>query len=364
MRYAYNFLMIDGLYKFLLVGLFLSFILSIIFTMICIKIAKRFNIMDMPNERKIHKEPIPYLGGVAIFFAFIITLGFVLKISSNFNMSYRLNGLLLGSFIIFLLGIYDDLKGANALLKFSVQIVIAVILIYFGYVINRITNPFGGSIFFPNWVSIIITLVWIVGVINAVNLLDGLDGLASGVITISAIFIFIIAIVQHNILISILSIILVGSNIGFLLFNRYPAKIFMGDTGSMFLGLIISLIAIIGNRKSAVAINFLIPIILLTIPIVDTFLAIVRRAGRKRNIFQADKEHIHHRLLSLGIPYNKVISLIYMFCIYLGLISLISLFLPKEFMFIILLVVAINILIGLYALNLLEKHIKLKGNSL
>lgn len=340
--------------------LFIStFITALVFTYFCIIIAKHYNFVDLPNERKIHKKPVPYLGGVGIYFAFIINLFLCIKIFPEFSIySENIIGLLIASFIIFIFGLYDDIKGIRANYKFIVQIIVALILIKFGYLIDRITNPLGGDIYFPYWLSVIMTIFWIVGIINAINLLDGLDGLASGVVGISSLFIFIISLLQHDIAIAFLSIILVGANLGFLVFNFPPAKIFMGDAGSMFLGFIFSVLAIMSNRKSAVAINLLIPIVLLSIPIIDTLLAIIRRANRKRNIFQADKEHIHHRLLNLGIPYKKVILLIYLMCLYLGFISLLSLWLPKQFVFILLIIVGINIFIGLYGLKLIEDHVK------
>ncbi len=346
------------MYNFFIINFLFAFILSFILTFFCIKAANKWGLVDVPNERKIHKEPIPYLGGVAIYFAFLIVFIFSIKLSPVLVLEKKYIGLIISSFILFLFGLYDDIKGSNALLKFSFQIIAAFILVQSGFIIDKITNPLGGSIFFPHWLSILITIFWIVGIINAINLLDGLDGLASGVVGISSFFIFIIAFIQNNTLVATLAIILAGINFGFLMFNKYPAKIFMGDTGSMFLGLIFSIIAIIGSRKSTVAINLLIPLVLLTIPIIDTLLAIIRRANRRKHIFQADKEHIHHRLLNLGIPYKKVILLIYLFCIYLGLISMISLVVPKEFTFILLLIIGINVIIGLYVLNLIESHIR------
>ncbi len=315
--------------------------------------------LDMPGERKIHKYPVPNFGGIAIYIAFIINIFLAFKLSNYIDLNTRgVTGLLIGSFIIFLLGVYDDLKGTGPVLKFFVQIAAALILIKYGYLIDRISNPLGGIVNLPDWLSVAVTIFWVVGIINAINLLDGLDGLAAGVIGISSFFVFIIACVQNNYIVASLAVILVGANAGFLVFNKYPAKIFMGDTGSMFLGFLFAAMAILGNRKSAIAINLLIPIVLLSIPIIDTFLAILRRANKKKNIFQADKEHIHHRLLHLGIPYKKVILLIYFFCIYLGLISLLSLKLPNEFIFILLLIVGINIVIGLYILKLVEDHVK------
>ncbi len=334
--------------------------LSIIFTYLCIKTATKFKIVDLPSQRKVHKKPIPYLGGVAIYFSFMITFILSILVISFFKFDIKISSLIITSLLLLLLGLYDDLKGVTPLLKLSFQIIIALILTLSGFIIDKITNPLGGSLYFPYWLSLILTVFWIVGIINAINLLDGLDGLAAGVINIASLFIFIIAIINSNSIIGCMTIILIGTTLGFLLFNFPPAKIFMGDTGSMFLGLIFAVIAIIGNRKSAVAINLVIPIVLLAIPIIDTLLAIIRRANKKKYIFKADKEHIHHRLLNLGIPYRKVIILIYLFCIYLGLISLASLGVPKEFTFILFLVIGINVFIGLYVLNLIEKYIRKK----
>ncbi|MBN1897734.1 MAG: undecaprenyl/decaprenyl-phosphate alpha-N-acetylglucosaminyl 1-phosphate transferase, partial [Spirochaetes bacterium] len=338
--------------------LMISFVLSVFFTLLCIKIARRYNIVDIPNERKIHKEPVPYLGGIAIFLSFMITFIIGLKTSSLFNLEERIIGVLVAGTLIFLFGLYDDLKGSHPFFKFFIQIVVALILVSFGFIIDRVTNPFGGHIMFPGWLSVILTVFWIIAIINAVNLLDGLDGLASGVIGIASFFVFFISLTQYNYIVAFISIILIGSSFGFLLFNFPPAKIFMGDAGSMFLGFIFSVLAILGNRKSAVALSLLIPIVLLSIPILDTLLAIIRRANKKKNIFEADKEHIHHRLINLGIPYKKVILLIYVVCVYLGFISFLSVWLPKEFIFTLMLIVGINIMIGLYVLKLVEDHVK------
>lgn len=337
-----------------------TFLSSVGLTYLCIKIARKFNLVDQPNERKIHKDPVPYLGGAGIYFAFIINLLICILIQRlpEINL-YEKNviGLFISSFIIFVLGLFDDINGVHANFKFIVQIIAALILVKFGYLIDRITNPLGGVILFPYWFSVLVTVFWIVSVINAINLLDGLDGLASGVISVAAFFIFIISSIANNGMVQYMSLILLAANLGFLIFNFPPAKIFMGDAGSMFLGFIFSLLAILGNRKSAMAINLLIPIVLLSLPILDTLMAIIRRANMKKNIFLADKEHIHHRLIALGIPYRKVIILIYIICCYLGTISLLSLWLPNQFIFILFIVVGINVFIGLYVLKLVEDHV-------
>jgi UDP-GlcNAc:undecaprenyl-phosphate/decaprenyl-phosphate GlcNAc-1-phosphate transferase len=338
---------------------FISVPLSVILTILCMKVATHNKIMDIPNPRKIHKAPVPYLGGVAIFISFFATLLISTAVFPECKPYFtNMGGLLISSCIIFFLGLYDNLRDANAMLKFSFQIIAAIIVVYSGFSINILTNPFGADLLLPSWLSIDLTVLWIVAIINAINLLDGLDGLAGGVVCISSLFLFIVALLSQNNLVAILSFLLFSSTFGFLFFNFPPAKIFMGDTGSMFLGFIFSVIAIIGNRKSAVAINLLVPIVLLSIPIVDTLMAILRRAKKKKNLFQADREHLHHRLLNLKLPYDKILVLIYLLCLYLGLISILSVFLEKKLILLLLFIIGSNMGLFLLFMASIEKHLE------
>ncbi len=338
----------------------ISFVLTVFCVKLSIKIGYKFEIIDTPGYRKIHKSPIPRSGGMAFFVSFFMLVLFLILLKIyDFKI---LKGAYLSLIIIFLLGIYDDVKGANAKVKFLFQILSASLLWYNGLRIDRITNPFGGEILITNNVlSLVITVFWVVSLINAINLLDGMDGLAAGVILISSVFIFIIAGLSKNIDVLFLASMLIGITSGFLVFNFPPAKIFMGDTGSMFLGFMMAVLGIIGNRKSAVAITLLVPIVLLLIPIIDTGMAILRRLKQRKNIFQADKEHIHHRLLALGIGYKKVLLIIYMINIYLGLIALLSLFFRKEYIFILFIVLFLGIFILLEILRFVEKKSKIKN---
>ena len=335
----------------------LAFGLCIAFVPLMIKLGKKWNIMDVPSERKIHTQAIPRSGGIAIILSAII----VLLINHFLHWSRPSIFLkILPSFVVLIvIGIYDDKKGSNAILKFSFQTLAAILLYINGISINLISNPFGGYFVFSGWLSFLITIFWVVGLINAINLLDGMDGLATGVILISSIFIFIIAMISHNTLILFLSLLMIAITSGFLVFNFPPAKIFMGDTGSMFLGFMMALIGILGNRKSAVSITLLFPIILLIIPIFDTFLAIVRRVVTKKNIFQADKKHLHHRFLSLGISQRKAVLIIYGFNIYLGLLALFSLILSPSYFFVLLVILLVSLLLGMESLRVFEKKIKL-----
>ena len=334
----------------------IAFGLCIALVPLMITLGKKWNIMDMPSERKIHTKALPRTGG----FALVLTAITVLLLNHFFHLSspsifFKILPSLL---IIIIIGIYDDTKGSNAILKFSFQILASVLLYFNGLSIDRISNPLGGYFVFSGWVSFFITIFWTVGLINAINLLDGMDGLATGIILISSIFIFIIALFSHNTLIIFLSLLMIAITSGFLVFNFPPAKIFMGDTGSMFLGFMMASIGILGNRKSAVSITLLFPIILLIIPIFDTFLAIVRRVVTKKNIFRADKNHIHHRFLSLGISQRKTLWFIYGFNIYLGFLALLSLILSHSYFFVLLVVLLVSFFLGIEFLRFFEKKNK------
>ncbi len=332
--------------------IFSSFFLNMLLIYLLIKIGKKWKLYDLPEARKLHTTPTPRLGGIGFVITFFIIYYF-------FGSILILKKIALSLLILFLLGIYDDLKGADAKIKFFFQILASILVWYNGLKINKFTNPFGDSLIIQNsFLSLLITVFWIVSLINSINLLDGMDGLAGGVIFISSIFIFIIAYISHNFTVVILTSLLIGITASFLLFNFPPAKIFMGDTGSMFLGFTMAIVGIIGNRKSAVAITLLVPIVLLLIPILDTAMAIFRRLKNKKNIFQADKEHIHHRLLALGIGYKKVLLIIYLVNIYLGLIALLSLFFKKEYIFILFIILLTGIFILLEILRFFEKKSK------
>ncbi len=333
-----------------------SSILSFILTFLSIKIAHKYNIFDYPAERKIHKEPIPRTGGLAIVFTFLIvvSLNFLLN-KNNKNIDPILLKILPALIPLIIAGVYDDLKGISPYLKLFFQTLTGIILYIIGIKIFRITNPLGGEIHFGFPFDFLLTLLWVVGLINAINLLDGMDGLAGGVVFISSFFIFIIALLSKNYFIMYLTSIVMGICAGFLIHNFPPAKIFMGDTGSMFLGFIMAVIGLLGNRKSEIGITLLIPIVLLLFPIMDTFLAIFRRIKDKKSIFAPDKQHLHHRLLALGIGYKKVLFIIYIINIYLGCIALLSLNLSREYIFILFFILAIGIFIFLEVLKFLEK---------
>ena len=292
-----------------------TFLTSLILTHLMIKISKNMNIMDIPNERRVHKKPTPLLGGIAIFLSFLF--GFILFGNQNPLMI----SILIASFLILLLGIFDDIKPIKARYKFVIHILVALIVVFYGGLKLTHVDIFSLSLNFK-WMSPYITILIIVGIINAVNLIDGLDGLCAGISSIYFLTIGVIALIlnKFNGLDIILSFIMLGSTLGFLVFNFPPAKIFMGDTGSTFLGLMISVIMLLGF-KTVTLTSLLIPLVLLILPITDTLFAIIRRALNKKPIGQADKEHIHHQLLK-HLSTRKTILVIYVVDLIFSVVSI------------------------------------------
>ena len=283
-----------------------TFITSAILVPMVKKLAEHVGAMDIPNARKVHDHPIPRMGGLAIFGAFL--LGYMLFARSSFQML----SILIGGFLIVLMGIFDDIKPLQARYKFIVQIIAAAIVVFYGNIVLSKITAFGFSFVIPNVLSQIITIFFIVGITNAINLIDGLDGLSSGVSSIYFMTITIVAFILNKMqgLDTMLSLIMLGATLGFLLHNFHPAKIFLGDTGSYFLGFIISVISLLGY-KGATLTTLIIPIVILAIPIFDTALAILRRLLKGEGIMAPDKEHFHHQLLKMKFSVPATVLIIY-----------------------------------------------------
>lgn len=330
-----------------LLPVILAFLIAYFVTPFVIKVAYKCGALDTPCERKVHSGTMPRLGGLAIYLSFVSTI----LLTQSFD--GRTIGFLLGCTIIVVLGIFDDIKGVSPKIKLAGQTLAALVVVLFGIQVNFITNPFDDIVILGK-LAIPFTILWIVGVTNAVNLIDGLDGLAAGTSGIAAITIAVVAWMEGHIAVAILSLILAGSVFGFLPFNFNPARVFMGDTGSMFLGFSLSVLAIIGLTKSATIISLFIPVVILGIPIFDTLYAIVRRFLNGTSIFQADKEHLHHQLLSLGLSHKQTVVTIYgvNFCLG-GSAVLINLLAPAQAV-IILVCLAITMIIGMNHLSSLS----------
>ncbi len=294
----------------------ICFFSSIILTPLVKKLAFLIGATDKPNYRKVHQKIMPRLGGLAIFLSFIIAV-LIYKPISDYYLP-----IVIGSVIIILTGVLDDVKEISPKLKLAGQIAAAAVVVILGNIqINFINLPFGGKIEFGIF-SIPITMLWIVGITNAINLIDGLDGLAAGVSTIALFTIAGMSYLTGQIVVSVFALIIAVSTSGFLLYNFHPAKIFMGDTGALFLGYIISVLALLGY-KNVTFISLIIPVIILGVPISDTFFAIVRRLVNRQPLSAPDKSHLHHCLLRSGFSHRQTVLLIYAMSCVLGLAAFI-----------------------------------------
>jgi UDP-GlcNAc:undecaprenyl-phosphate GlcNAc-1-phosphate transferase len=291
--------------KYIEVGI-IAFVVSYILTPYMGQVGKKQNMVDMPGHRKIHEEAIPNLGGIVIFFGFLLSLLFVTEIEGQFR------ALLIGGIIILLLGVVDDIANLSPKHKFIIQMIPALIVILYNsdLINNVIANQLKGFDLF-GYLLYPILIFWIVGVTNSINLIDGLDGLACGVSFIALITFFVLGLKQNLEALGLVSIALAGSMFAFLKFNFYPAKIFLGDSGSTFAGFILASIGALWVLNSGNIFFIFIPIIILALPIVDTLFAIWRRYQEHHPIFQADKGHLHHRLLGRGISHKNVVFILW-----------------------------------------------------
>nr|WP_249226038.1 MraY family glycosyltransferase [Oceanobacillus jordanicus] len=278
--------------------------LSLIITPIVIKYAKKLNATDKPNHRKVHTDPVPTLGGLAIYMSFLIGL-VILQPISEYHLS-----IVVGASLMVGLGFLDDIFDLSAKLKFIVQIAAACIVVFWGGLqVEFINLPFGGQIEF-GILSTIITIFWIVGITNAINFIDGLDGLAAGVSSIALFTITVMAVMMGHLYVATVALVLFFSVLGFLRYNFFPAKIFMGDTGALFLGFMISVLALLGF-KNVTIVSFIIPIFILGVPISDTLIAMVRRYINKQPMSSPDSSHLHHSLVKFGMTHKQTVLFIY-----------------------------------------------------
>lgn len=298
-----------------LLYLFICFVASIILTPIIKKLAIKWNVTDKPNDRKVHNKAMPYLGGLAIYISFMIGL-----IISHEKSPY-LWPIIIGSGIIIVTGILDDIYDLSPRTKFICQLLAAVVALIGGFDLEFINLPFGGQVEF-GYFSIPLTILWIVGITNAINFIDGLDGLAAGVSSIALITLSIMSLIQGDFFVLTIALVLLGSTLGFLPYNFYPAKIFMGDSGALFLGYMIAVLSLLGF-KNITFLSFVIPIIILGVPISDTFFAMMRRFIQRKPLSSADKLHLHHRLLSSGFSHRQTVLIIYGIAIMFSLVAII-----------------------------------------
>lgn len=314
-------------------AILLAFGLALLVTPLVRKWAFKCGALDRPNHRKVHRRVMPRMGGMAIY------LSFVAAVLLTMELTPQVAGLLVGGSLILLLGVIDDIKGISPRLKLAGQVLAACALVPFGIEVKFLTNPFSHELIALGLLSIPVTVLWIVSVTNAVNLIDGLDGLAGGTSCIAALTLAAVVMIEVSMAggsrnqgdAIVLALILAAAVIGFLRYNFYPARIFLGDSGSMYLGYSVAALAVMGLAKSATFISLIIPVVILGIPLLDTVFAIVRRYYGQKPIFQPDKEHLHHRLMQMGLSHRQTVLCIYGVNIILALSAVVlTMITPKQ----------------------------------
>ncbi len=314
--------MFNELIKMPIIGFIAAFVFSVAVVPLVRKMCLKEGYYDLPGERKIHKKPIPRLGGIAIWLGTIFSLITVILLQGVYPFGNSISAILVGGTIMFILGIVDDTYGLSAKFKFVVQIGAALIAFLLGVQIEYANLPFMSTPIIFGIFSLPITILWIVGLSNAFNFIDGVDGLAGTLGTISAITLGIVALVVQppQDTCTLLSFILAGAILGFLVFNYNPARIFMGDSGSLFMGFLLATLSVVGVMKS-VAFTIFLPIFILVIPIFDICFATTRRLLKGKSPFSADAEHLHHKLLKAGFSHNKTVFTLMAITIATGFIA-------------------------------------------
>ena len=299
-----------------------SFIISFAATPIVKSFANRVGAIDVPKDaRRMHTQPVPRLGGLAIFIGFVLSV--VLFVD---DITPEIQGILLGSVVVVIVGVIDDIIPLPALVKFVVQIAAALIAVYYGVVIDVLSNLSIWSnseyLVLGGW-SVPLTVLWIVAITNSVNLIDGLDGLAAGISTISSFTMLVIALVAADINVAVITAALAGSCIGFLPYNKNPAKIFMGDTGALLLGYVLATVSIIGLFKWYAFISFAVPFLVVGLPLFDTAFSFIRRLLKGKNPMKPDRGHFHHRLIDMGFNQKQAVAIAYAISGVLGMAAVV-----------------------------------------
>lgn len=310
-------------------------------------------------DRHLHKSPLPRLGGVAVLGSFLLTLATASVLAwwrpaLNFGFTTKISTtILVPGLLIFLLGLYDDFRGAGPYFKFAVQAVAATMLFAGGLRILDLPVLFPGTHF--SWfVGLPLTILWVLGITNAFNLIDGLDGLAAGSALFSTLVVFVVALFSSSSIVSVMTIALAGAILGFLRFNFNPATIFLGDCGSLFIGFMLSALALQGAQKAPTIIAVAIPVVSFGLPILETGLSVLRRFISGRPVFTADREHIHHKLLQRGLSHRQVVIVLYAVSAFFGLLSLFLLWPTGSTLGLVLAVLGTGVWIGVQHLGYLE----------
>lgn len=338
-----------------------SMAVTLLVTPLVMAMARRFGALDQPGPRRVHRDAVPTLGGLAIAAA-VLGVAWAARLLPGpaRELDPRpLLGLTLAAIPILALGIRDDVTAVSPWVKLAVQACAASVLVLFGYGIPLVTNPFGPAL--PlGWLSVPLTIAWVMVVVNAINLIDGLDGLASGVVLFASVALWWVARTHADFYVMFIAALLIGATFGFLRYNFPPARVFMGDTGSQFLGLTLAAVSLLENRKETATLTLLFPLVAMGVPIADSILAFARRLLGGRPVFHADTGHIHHRLLRLGLSPRGAVLILWYLCAYLGAMAIVLEHLPRGYALLLLLVQGAGLLV---AFELLENIGRKLGES-
>ena len=338
----------------LLLAICIAFVISFAATPIAKSFAINVGAIDVPGEaRRVHDHPIPRMGGLAIF------IGFLISVVLFVNISRPVRGILLGTVIMVIVGIIDDIVSLRAWQKFLAQIVAAVVAVLHGVVIQVIANP---NVFHPvegvslGFLAVPLTILWIVGITNSVNLIDGLDGLACGVSTIASLTMFAVALLVSEVNVALILAALMGACLGFIPYNFNPAKIFMGDTGALLLGYVLSTVSVIGMFKFYAVVTFVVPIMALAVPLCDTLFAFFRRLLHGQNPMRPDRGHFHHRLIDMGLSQKQAVAILYSISAVLGLYAVVITAEGRLRVWLLALAIVIAIVVGIFITRTLRAH--------
>ncbi|HEX8141799.1 MAG TPA: MraY family glycosyltransferase [Pyrinomonadaceae bacterium] len=301
---------------------------SLVLTPILRRLCQRAGLVDSPqDDRRVHTSAIPRLGGVAIFLSMSAALTFLALMDNLITQAIRAEAsqvlvVVLPATLVFLFGVYDDIRGADARLKFTVLGLAGTLFYFLGGSINAISIPFVGSVSLPPVLSFMATILWVVGISNAFNLIDGIDGLASGAALFASLVMFAVSLLLGNTLVTVCTIALSGALIGFLRYNFNPASIFLGDSGALFIGFILAALSAERGQKASTAVAVVIPLMAFGLPVIDTGIAILRRFISGKPLFQGDREHVHHMLLARGWSQRRTVFVLYAVCALFALLAL------------------------------------------
>lgn len=328
------------------IGFLLCLCISLLLTPLIIKESKKFSLYDNPDRRKFHKERRPTLGGIAIILSFFISLTLMTKIFFKGDIHFPLLKVLIASLPVIGISIYDDIKGSSTGMRILFQIIGGGIFLLLINPLQSLNLPFLGKVSLGLF-AYPVGILWILLITNAINLIDGLDGLAAGVVAIASFFLFFSSLLARRPIAGLWALSICGASIGFLPYNFSPARIFMGDTGSIFLGFSLGSLSLIGAGKSVALVSLLFPVLALGFPILDVLTTVIRRSKNRRSIFEADREHIHYKILKLGINQKKTVFYLYLVTFLLGCLGL-SLFSQNRAIPILILLIGLVISITIF----------------